>query len=249
MTSPFPPKLVQALRIARRVTVLTGAGISSESGAPTYRDPQEGLWSRFRPEDLANAAAFRRNPKLVWDWYAWRRCLVSQTAPNLGHIALAKLEARVAEFTLVTQNVDGLHTRAGNRNVIELHGSIMRTRCFEENIVVEPATGDEGHPPQCPRCGALLRPDVVWFGDPLAPAALTAAEAAAASSQMFFSNGTSSIVNPAAQLPMLALQGGATVIEISLEPTRISDAVHLSVRGAAGAILSGLVMVAWPDAG
>ena len=152
------------------------------------------------------------------------------------------------EFTLVTQNVDGLHTRAGSRNVIELHGSLMRSRCFEENIVVEPAEGDDGHPPSCPRCGALLRPDVVWFGDPLVPATLHAAEAAAARCQFFFSVGTSSMVNPAAQLPLLALQAGATVIEINPEPTRISDMVHLSVRGAAGALLSGLVMVAWPNA-
>ncbi len=248
MPSPFPPQLIQALRNARSVTVLTGAGISSESGVPTFRDPQAGLWSRFRPEDLANAAAFRRNPQLVWDWYAWRRSLVADVAPNVGHLALAKLEARVPEFTLLTQNVDGLHSRAGSRNVIELHGSLMRNRCLDENVVVEPAAGDEGRPPKCPRCGGLLRPDVVWFGDPLAPAALTAAQEAAVRCQLFFSVGTSSMVNPAAQLPMLALQGGATVIEINPEPTRISDAVHLSVRGAAGAVLSGLVMVAWPDA-
>jgi NAD-dependent deacetylase len=248
MSADFPQELVHALRAARRVTVLTGAGISAESGVPTFRDPQSGLWSRFRPEDLANATAFRRDPQLVWDWYEWRRRTIAAAGPNAGHLALARMETRVPEFSLITQNVDGLHARAGSKNIIELHGSIMRNRCLEEDIVGEPAAGDEERPPRCTRCGAPLRPDVVWFGESLTEKTLNDAVAAASNCQIFFSIGTSSVVNPAAQLPELALHAGAQVVEINPEPTRLSGAAHLSLRGAAGAILSRLVMATWPDA-
>src|SRR5437667_3411536 len=133
----FSAKLLEVLRNARRLAVLTGSGISAESGVPTFRDAQTGLWSKFRPEDLATPEAFQRNPKLVWEWYAWRRELVSQAQPNTGHLALVELEKRIPRFTLITQNVDGLHQRAGSRNVIELHGNITRTKCFEEDASVE----------------------------------------------------------------------------------------------------------------
>jgi len=247
MSADFPQELVHALRAARQVTVLTGAGISAESGVPTFRDPQSGLWSRFRPEDLANAAAFRRDPKLVWDWYEWRRRTIEAAGPNAGHLALVRMEKQVPGFALITQNVDGLHARAGSKNVIELHGSIMRSKCLEEDVVAEPADGDEERPPRCTRCGAPLRPDVVWFGESLKEKTLSDAAAAASNCQIFFSIGTSSVVNPAAQLPELAFHSGAKIVEINPEPTRLTGMAHLSLRGAAGAILSRLVMATWPD--
>ena len=148
-----PSALIDALRRARQVAVLTGSGISAESGVPTFRDAQTGLWEKFRPEELATTEAFRRNPRLVWEWYAWRRELVAGAQPNGGHLALAELERRLPRFTLLTQNVDGLHQRAGSRNVIELHGNITRTKCFDENVVVDRWTDTGEVPPRCPRCG------------------------------------------------------------------------------------------------
>src|SRR5438094_8003346 len=165
----IPATLIETLRVARQVTVLTVSGILAESGVPTFSDAQTGLWSNFRPEDLATPAAVQRNPKLVWEWYAWRRELVDNVLPNPGHHALVELERHVPRFTLITQNVDGLHQRAGSRNVIELHGNISRTKCFEEDVLVESWTKSDETPPRCPRCGARLRPDVVWFGETLPP--------------------------------------------------------------------------------
>jgi NAD-dependent deacetylase len=246
MTSQFPPELIQTLRKAERVTVLTGAGISTESGPPAFHDPQDGLWSRFRPQDLANAAAFRKDPKLVWGWYAWRRRAAMAVEPNAGHIALARMEALVPKFVLITQNIDGLHARAGSRKLLELHGNLLRSKCLEENIVMEPAEGDEESPPRCSRCGAPLRPDVVWFGEGLPDPALDAALEATTASEVFFAVGTSGAVNPAAELPLLAVQAGAMVVEISPEPTGMSAQVHVSLRGQAAAMLSRLVMVTWP---
>src|SRR6058998_2382350 len=161
----FNGDLVAALRGARFIAVLTGAGISAESGLATFRDAQTGLWARFDPRELATSSAFARNPKLVWDWYAWRREHVAAARPNAGHLALAELEQRVPEFALITQNVDGLHQRAGSRNPIELHGNITRTKCFEEDKIVNEWQESRDVPPRCPSCGGRLRPDVVWFGE------------------------------------------------------------------------------------
>jgi NAD-dependent deacetylase len=174
-TVAFPPDLITRLRAAPRVTVLTGAGISAESGVPTFREAQTGLWEKFRPEELATPEAFQRNPKMVWEWYEWRRQRVRTVAPNPGHLALADLQRRVPEFFLITQNVDGLHQRAGSQRVIELHGNINRTKCFEEDQVVEKWEETGEVPPRCPRCGGKLRPDVVWFGEMLPPEAMAAA--------------------------------------------------------------------------
>ena len=247
MSGDFDPRLVQKFRGARRVVALTGAGISAESGIPTFRDAQTGLWARFRPEELATAAAFQRDPKLVWDWYAWRRGLVAQAAPNAGHRALARLEALVPEFTLVTQNVDGLHVRAGSERVLELHGNIYRNKCFEEGVVVEAGVPAPDGPPSCPRCGAPLRPDVVWFGESLPPQALAAAEAAAQVCDLLFSIGTSAAVFPAAQLPVTALQSGAMVVEINKDPTPLTGVATFSLLGRAGEILPRLLAATWPD--
>src|SRR5262245_24556036 len=156
-------ELVQLLAKAKYVTALTGAGVSAESGVPTFRDAQTGLWAKYRPEDLATPDAFRRNPRLVWEWYAWRRQLVAGANPNPAHLALADMEKLFSKFHLITQNVDGLHQRAGSTGVIELHGNIARTKCFEEGTIVSSWPDTDEVPPKCPNCGGPLRPDVVWF--------------------------------------------------------------------------------------
>jgi NAD-dependent deacetylase len=243
----FDRRLLAALRGARSVAVLTGAGISAESGIPTFRDAQTGLWARFRPEELATPAAFQRDPQLVWDWYEWRRGLVSAAVPNAGHRALARLQSLVPRFALVTQNVDGLHQCAGSSGVIELHGNIHRNKCFAEGIAVSawPETG--ARPPRCPHCGGPLRPDVVWFGEALPPDALARAEAAARDCDVFLSVGTSAAVFPAAQLPVTALKSGACVIEVNRDPTPLTPVATFGLQGPAGEILPRLLGVVWPD--
>ncbi|MBI5386229.1 MAG: NAD-dependent deacylase [Verrucomicrobia bacterium] len=235
------------MRNARRIAVLTGAGISAESGVPTFRDAQTGLWANFKPEDLATPEAFRRNPKMVWEWYEWRRQRVRTVSPNPGHLALVEMERRVPAFTLVTQNVDGLHQRAGSRHVLELHGNITRTKCFEEDAAVESWPEDGEVPPRCPRCGGMLRPDVVWFGEMLPEGAYAAAEAAAEACDVFFCVGTATVVYPAAALPFAALRAGATVVEVNPSETQLSDQATHSLRGRAGEHLPALVKAAWPE--
>jgi NAD-dependent deacetylase len=242
----FPLDLVDALRSAARLAVLTGAGISAESGVPTFREAQTGLWAKYDPQELATPDAFRRNPKLVWDWYAWRRELVSHAEPNPGHLALAELEKQLPSFTLITQNVDGLHQRAGSRAVIELHGNLQRVKCFEDGDPVSLTDiEDQGrngeYPPRCPRCGGLLRPDVVWFGEILPAANLEKARQAAQNSTVFFSIGTSGVVEPAATLPVIALHAGAMVVEINPLPTPLASLAAYSLQGPAGVILPALV--------
>lgn len=241
--APFvvPSALQDALAAARRIVVLTGAGISAESGVPTFRDAQTGLWARFRSEELATPDAFRSNPKLVWEWYTWRRSLLATAQPNAGHHALVELERRLPDFTLVTQNVDGLHRQAGSQRVIELHGNIARTRCFDENTLVE-VWDDQGEvPPRCPRCGGMLRPDVVWFQEALPAAALTAATRASEACDLFLSIGTSGLVYPAASLPLAALAAGSVVVDINTEPTPLAESASHVLRGPAGTVLPALV--------
>ena len=234
------PTLIRALRGARSVAALTGAGISAESGLATFRDAQTGLWARFDPRELATPAAFARNPKLVWDWYAWRRERVAAARPNAAHDALVELERRSPAFALITQNVDGLHQRAGSRNVIELHGNIARVKCSLEGTIVERwAGGDEV--PRCPACGAYLRPDVVWFEETLPEAALRAAEEAARSCQIMLVVGTSAEVYPAAALPGLARRSGAILVEINPQPTSLSATANYALRDAAGIALPALL--------
>ena len=229
------------LSVASRVAVLTGAGISAESGIPTFRDAMTGLWSQFRPEDLATPEAFAANPNVVWEWYAWRREQVAKAAPNAGHTALADLERRSTHFALITQNVDGLHARAGSRNVIELHGNIMVDRCFAEGRVLVAADELPGTPPRCARCGAPVRPGVVWFGEMLPPKALEEAYAAAQGCDVFLSVGTSTVVEPAASLPFAALDAGASVIEVNPTRTPLSARATIVLAGAAGAVLPRLL--------
>jgi NAD-dependent deacetylase len=245
--SALPASISRArilLENATAIAVLTGAGISAESGIPTFRDALTGLWEQFRPEELATPEAFEANPKLVWDWYTWRRGIVAKALPNAGHEALVALERRCRErevdFTLVTQNVDGLHRAAGSVRVIELHGNIGRVKCFDRHHAVE--SWPEGDAvPACPKCGSLLRPDVVWFGEGLPPDALAAAMAAARTCGVFLCVGTSTAVEPAASLPFIALQSGASVIEVNPTETPLSARAACSLRGAAGEILPLLV--------
>jgi NAD-dependent protein deacetylase/lipoamidase len=233
--------LAEGLAAARHVVALTGAGISAESGVPTFREAQTGLWAEFDAAELAAPEAFERAPQRVWDWYAWRRELIAGARPNAGHAAIVELERRVAAFTLVTQNVDGLHQRAGSGRVIELHGNIGRTRCSAEGQVVDHWVDRQPGPPVCPRCGAPLRPDVVWFGEPLPFDALDEAERAARRCDVLLTVGTSSVVYPAAALPAIAAQHGALIIVVNPEATdacRLPGAVHLA--GPAGTVLPAL---------
>lgn len=243
----IPAQLVSALRAAQHVAVLTGAGISAESGVPTFRDAQTGLWARFRPEELATPEAFERSPQMVWEWYEWRRSLVARAQPNPGHFALAAIEARVLQFTLITQNIDGLHSAAGSRNVLELHGNILRNKCFEHHHVVDSWNDTRDIPPKCPRCGGRLRPDVVWFGEMLPQAEFTKALEAVAHCDLFLSVGTSTAVEPAASMPFTALQRGAVVVEINPQRTPLSPRAHYVLRTPAGTILPMLVKAAWPN--
>jgi NAD-dependent deacetylase len=230
-----PDELSQAarrLREAKRVIALTGAGVSAESGVPTFRGPG-GLWRQYRPEDLATPEAFTRDPRLVWEWYAWRRDCIARLTPNAAHVALAALENRFADFLLATQNVDGLHAAAGSLRMVELHGSLWRVRCLR----CGDSSDDRRIPlPQIPpfcACGGLLRPSVVWFGEPLPEEALSAALAAASAADFALVVGTSSTVYPAAAIPQLARSAGAFVVEINMEPTPLSPIAHVSLYGAA----------------
>ena len=240
----IPLRLLEAFHEATHVVALTGSGISAESGVPTFRDAQTGLWERYDPLELATPEAFARDPRLVWEWYAWRRGLVADAEPNPGHEALADLERRIPGFTLVTQNVDGLHQRAGSRRVIELHGNIMRSRCSEEGIIVGEYKGEET-PPRCPRCGEFLRPDVVWFGETLPFGALEEASEAARGCNLFLSIGTSSLVYPAAALPYEALDNGATLVEINPTETPLSVNADFTLRGPAGEVLPDILLQVW----
>ncbi|MDQ3965615.1 MAG: NAD-dependent deacylase [Actinomycetota bacterium] len=239
-----PESLLAALRSAESVAILTGSGISAESGVPTFREAQTGLWARFDPEELATPEAFARDPRLVWEWYTWRRELVEKAAPNPGHEALAELERHIPSFALITQNVDGLHRRAGSQNVVELHGNIRRSKCSWEGVVVEPREDDTAIPPSCPRCGAHLRPDVVWFGEALPADALAEAFNAARSCDLFFSVGTSGLVQPAASLPFEALRHGAVVVEVNPDETPLTRQADYALRGRAGEVLPALVKTA-----
>ncbi len=230
----------QWLAAAERVAVLTGAGISAESGVPVFRGPG-GLWRQYRPEDLATPEAFTRDPRLVWEWYDWRRARVAEAAPNPAHYALVKLEQTVAEFTLITQNVDGLHDRAGSRHTLKLHGDLWWLRCTGcQKQIHNTEVPLAALPPRC-ECGALLRPNVVWFGEALDAEVLRMALQTAAQAQVFLVIGTSALVQPAASLPFVAQEHGAHVIEINPQPTPLSAYADIHLAGAAGEWLPRLV--------
>jgi NAD-dependent deacetylase len=230
------------LRRAERICVLTGAGVSAESGVPTFR-ASDGLWEGHRIEDVASPEGFYRDPLLVWNFYNARRENVTKVKPNPGHYALAKLEARWGDrFTLVTQNVDGLHSAAGNRNVLEVHGSLRRTRCLGCREVKDRGLEPLGRAPMC-ECGAGLRPDIVWFGEALPEDTWQAAAIAAFECDLFLVVGTSAVVHPAASLVPIAKRGqpSANVIEINLAKTEASALADVGLYGPSGVILPKLV--------
>jgi NAD-dependent deacetylase len=240
---------VEILAAARRLVVSTGAGMSRESGIPTFRDAQVGLWARFNPEELATEQGFRSAPARVWGWYASRRRTIAACAPHAGHHALAELERLLPEVAVVTQNIDGLHRAAGSSEVIELHGNIHRLRCldrghpFDGTLPEETREEDEWEedPPPCPQCGSPLRPDVVWFGELLPAAATDRAWRLARECDVMLVVGTSGMVWPAAELPFLAAQAGARIVEINPDRSEISRVADVVVGGTAGEVLPALV--------
>lgn len=229
-----------------RLAVLTGAGVSKESGIPTFRDAQEGLWANYSPEDLATREGFLRDPAMVWDWYDFRRNKVWDCRPNAGHLAIAELETLFGPFTLITQNIDNLHRQAGNRRVLELHGNIFRYKCLDRNhpvsldLLSDAARAER--PPRCPQCHAMVRPDVVWFGEMLPEAVLNQAFEEAATCDVMLIVGTSGVVQPAASLPSVAMQAGALVIEVNPELSALTPLVtDIFLQGPSGIILSELL--------
>lgn len=235
-------RAARALGTASRVVCLTGAGVSAESGVPTFRDAQTGLWSRFDAEELASPEGFERDPGLVWRWYMWRLDLLKAAAPNPGHFALAQLAGLCERFLLITQNVDSLHEQAGSGEVLHLHGSLLHFRC---NSCAAPhhLTGEQRRaesPPACGLCGDLVRPDVVWFGESLPWDAVEEAADAAQGCDAMLVIGTSGLVYPAAQLPLIAKRAGAAVIDVNPEPGPISSIADLFLQGKSGEILPAL---------
>ncbi|MFA5522488.1 MAG: NAD-dependent deacylase [Castellaniella sp.] len=249
----FSPDLLGRLRAARSIVVFTGAGVSQESGIPTFRDALSGLWTQFDPMVLATPEAFEADPALVWGWYEWRRGLVLRCRPNPAHHAIAQLQHHVPELLVVTQNVDDLHERAGSRDVIHLHGSLHAPRCHHcgapwpvpETMPEEPQEGRRLDPPACRHCGGPVRPGVVWFGESLPQQAWLLALERAARCDLLFSIGTSSVVQPAAQLPMRARAAGACIVQVNPEPTGL-ESPHHDLRGPAGTLMPALLDAAWP---
>jgi NAD-dependent deacetylase len=229
----LPTGLITALKNADKALVLTGAGMSAESGVPTFRDAQSGLWEKFRPEDLATPQAFDKHPQIVWDWYADRRENIRKVNPHAGHLALVELEQHFKSLQVVTQNVDSLHQRSGSTNVIELHGNIMISTCTETGRIIDDEwiISNPGRPPSSPHHPqGLARPAVVWFGEALPADAMNQALANAHNCDVCFSIGTSTLVQPAASLPFVALEAGAVVIEVNPNATSLSSRADFSLR-------------------
>lgn len=242
----LPPALIQTLTRAKRIVTLTGAGISAESGLPTFRDKLTGLWTNYNPAQLATSEAFLREPDLVWGWYKWRESQMLAAKPNAGHYALAKMETQFPRFDLLTQNVDNLHERAGSASPFHLHGELTKPRCFDcgtlnailpPMISPEPEGGRRINPPKCTQCGGLIRPGVVWFGEPLPEATFDAAVTLADACDVFLCVGTSSLVHPAAELPISAKRNGAILCIINIEKTPLDRHSEFVLRGSTSSIL------------
>ena len=229
-------RIKSKLGLAKSVSVLTGAGISAESGVPTFRG-EGGLWRNFRAEELATPEAFRRDPELVWEWYNMRREKIAPLLPNMAHKVLASLENKTTDFTLITQNVDGLHERAGSKNILELHGNIWKVRCSVCGIVSENHDLPIDIPPRCSNCGGLLRPHIVWFGEMLSTDIINEAYAALERCDILLVVGTSGVVQPAASMASIARQAGAYVVEVNIEKTPNSHVVDEAITGKAAEIL------------
>jgi len=235
----FSEELLAKMGAAKSVGVLTGAGISAESGIATFRG-HDGIWKKYNPEELASMDAFLKNPELVWEWYEYRRKIIHKVKPNPGHFTLAEMERFYPDFTICTQNVDGLHALAGSKNVLELHGNILFNRCNNCGKKYKETGSERGKSFLRCDCGGLLRPDVVWFGETLPALVLEKSFTIAAKSDIYFSIGTSANVYPAAMLPVEAKQYGAYVIEINLERTGLSSQVDVHFSGKSGEILPAL---------
>ena len=237
--------IVKIIKNAKHLVILTGAGVSKESGVPTFRDAMDGLWAKYDPQQLATPRAFAQNPKLVWDWYDYRRGLVNNAKPNAGHIALAQLEKLHPKLWIITQNVDNLHEQAGSTRLIRLHGNIAESICYNQcqggRVVVnkDDFVWDADHttPPHCPHCGGYLRPNVVWFEEPLPPQAIQSAYDIANRCDVMLIIGTSGMVSPASDLPHLALNNGAALIEVNPDESMITPYVDAHLKGASGVIL------------
>ena len=237
----LPASLISALQNATRPLVLTGAGMSAESGVPTFRDAMNGLWEKFRPEELATPEAFAENPQTVWDWYTERRNNIAEARPHAGHHSLVEMEQYFESLLVVTQNVDGLHQQAGSVDVIELHGNIMHSICSKTGRRIENdwINANPGRPPASPHHPlGMARPAVVWFGEQLPVGAMNRATRAAMECDACFSIGTSTLVQPAASLPFVALNAGAIVIEINPNPTPLSSVANFSLQATAAEALS-----------
>ncbi len=255
MKDPLAPDILQELRKAHRVVVFTGAGVSAESGIATFRDALTGLWTHFRAEDLATLEGFQRDPELVWGWYEARRAQVLRAQPNPAHHAIAELASRLPRVTVVTQNVDDLHERAGSAGVLHLHGSLHTPRCARCGAPhplpeATPEPGGEGRlaPPRCGLCGGLVRPGVVWFGEMLPERELVAAQKAALGADFLLCVGTSGVVWPAAGIPGIARDAGATVVQVNADASDLDRLCHFNLRGPAGEVLPALLSAAFPGA-
>ena len=236
----FPDDFKGILKNVKKVAILTGAGISAESGVPTFRG-EGGIWNKFKPEELATVDAFMSNPKLVWEWYLWRRQIMSEVGPNPAHHALVDMESLYDDFSLITQNVDGLHRVAGSKKIYEVHGNISLNKCLDCSRPYDGEINlDDDKLPQC-RCGGKIRPDVVWFGEMLPADVINKAFIASERAELFFSIGTSALVHPAASLPFTAKQSGAYLVEVNLDPTPLSDYADYAIHGPAGEIMPEIV--------
>lgn len=236
----FDRKFLEKLGTAKRIVFFTGAGISAESGIPTFRG-SDGIWNKMKPEELASFDAFMRNPDLVWEWYQHRRNIINNTKPNAGHIAIAELE-KYYDVTVVTQNIDNLHRRAGSTKIFELHGNIERNYCIDcRTFYNSPELELSSGVPKCKKCGGLIRPDVVWFGEMLPQDQYSGGEIAAQKCEICFVVGTSAVVYPAAYIPMTAKQAGSFIVEINIEPTDLTQYADYSIFGKAGEILPEIV--------
>jgi len=252
----YPEFLLFALQQARHIVVFTGSGVSAESGIPTFRDTLTGLWENFDVEMLATRNAFRRDPAQVWGWYEWRRRLVMCAQPNLAHLAIARMAEYVPQVTVITQNVDDLHERAGSTDVIHLHGSFFTARCFacerpyvcpENDDAPESDSGRPLEPPRCAHCNGRIRPGVVWFGERLSKSDYSRASKAVCTCDVLISIGTSGEIFPAAAFPFEAAKRKATVIQVNPSITSLDSVARFNLHGPAGVILDELVRVAWTD--
>ncbi len=227
--------LVRRIRDAQSVSVLTGAGVSAESGIPTFRGAG-GIWEKYDFRVLATPEGFRKDSRLVWEWYQLRQGEIAKAKPNPAHLVIADMEKRFPSFSVITQNIDGMHERAGNKSVVELHGNIWRMRCERDGLMIRLDSPVQDIPPLC-QCGSIMRPDVVWFGEQLPPDAVDEASRIARESDVMFVVGTSAVVYPAAALPVITKNSGGAVVEVNLEPTDVSAYANLSIYGRAGDVM------------